>query len=64
MKRLAVIVSGWHFPAGFYDAMACQRYPKGWTVDFFVVAHRDPSFAKMPELGDRLTSRPRPKTLP
>lgn len=54
MKKLAVVISGWHFPHGFYDSMAEQRIPKGWTVDFFVVAHRDPSFAKMPVLGEGL----------
>lgn len=54
MKKLAVVISGWHFPIGFYDAMASQRYPKGWNVDFFIVSHRDPSYAKMPELGEGL----------
>lgn len=54
MKKLAVVISGWHFPFGFYDLMAEQRIPKGWTIDFFVVAHRDPSHAPMPTLGDGL----------
>jgi hypothetical protein len=45
MKKLAVIVAGWHFPLTFYEQMIGQKIPEGWEVDFFVVAHRDPSFA-------------------
>lgn len=52
MKKLAVISSSWHYPHNFYESMAKQHIPKGWTVDFFAVSHRDPSFAKMPVLGE------------
>lgn len=41
-KRLAVIVSGWHFPLHFFKAIAEQKIPEGWSVDLFCVAHRDP----------------------
>lgn len=49
LKKVAVVVSGWHFPASFYEIMSHQQIPKGWRVDLFCVAHRDPSHAKMPE---------------
>lgn len=44
-KRLAVIISGWHFPYHFYKAMAEQKVPDGWTVDLFCVSHRDPKYS-------------------
>lgn len=46
LKRLAVVASGWHFPYAFYYNIAKQQIPKGWKVDLFVIAHRDPSFAE------------------
>lgn len=49
LKRLAIVVSGWHYPLNFFETMSKQHIPKGWTVDMFVVSHRDPSFAKMPK---------------
>lgn len=54
MKKLAVVVSGWHYPFGFYEAISKQHIPKGWTIDMFVVSHRDPSFAKMPEFENSI----------
>lgn len=45
MKKLAVIAGGWHFPIGFFEQIAQQKIPAGWSVDLFVVAHRDPSYA-------------------
>lgn len=51
-KKLAVVVSGWHFPYGFYEVMAKQHIPKGWSIDLFVISHRNPSFAKMPKFGE------------
>lgn len=52
LKKLAIVVSGWHFPRNFYASIANQNLPKGWTVDLFVVSHRDPKYAKMPKLGE------------
>lgn len=52
LKRLAIVISGWHYPFGFYEAMYKQIIPKGWTVDMFIVSHRDPKYAKMPEFQD------------
>ena len=46
MKKFAVIVSGWHFPIGFYKQIKEQKIPDGWEVDYFCVSHRDPSVAK------------------
>jgi len=45
-KRLACVVSGWHFSLFFYDRLVRQKIPKGWKVDYFCISHRDPSFAK------------------
>lgn len=44
-KRLAVVVSGWHFSHHFYKAMAAQDIPEGWHVDLFCVSHRDPHYS-------------------
>ena len=44
-KRLAVVVSSWHFPIFFYDRLVRQKLPKGWSVDYFAISHRDPSYA-------------------
>lgn len=46
MKKLAVVVGGWHFPIGFFETIASQKIPAGWQVDLFVVSHRDPSYAQ------------------
>lgn len=54
LKKLAIIVSGWHFPYGFYQVMAKQKIPKGWTVDMFVVSHRDPKYGKIPEFENSI----------
>lgn len=43
--RAAVVVSGWHFPLHFYEAMSKQVRPKGWSFDFFCISHRDPIHA-------------------
>jgi hypothetical protein len=45
MKRIAVIASGWHFPLSFYQAIANQKLPEGWSMDLFCISHRDPSYA-------------------
>lgn len=45
MKKIAVIVSGWHFPLHFFKAMTAQQVPAGWSVDLFCVAHRDPKYS-------------------
>ncbi len=45
MKKLAVVVSGWHYPITFYKQIKSQIIPKGWEVDYFCVSHRDPSIA-------------------
>ena len=58
MKKLAVVVSGWHFPITFYKQILTQDIPYGWEVDYFCVSHRDPQIAKeeketiLSELGD------------
>ena len=45
MKKIAVVASGWHFPIHFFEEIARQNLPVGWAAEFFVVAHRDPSYA-------------------
>ena len=42
MKRLAVIVPGWHYGIQFYDAIIAQTKPKGWEIDYFIIGHRMP----------------------
>ena len=44
-KKLAVIVSGWHFPLKFYEQIIQQKVPDNWEIDYFCISHRDPSFA-------------------
>jgi hypothetical protein len=46
MKKLAVVVSGWHFPLSFYKMISEQKIPDGWSVDLFCISHRDPLYAK------------------
>lgn len=53
IKKIAVVCSGWHFPSFFYETMIQQQIPKGWMIDFYVVAHRDPSKAKMPKFNKK-----------
>lgn len=54
LKKLAIVVSGWHYPYGFFEAISKQHIPKGWAVDMFVVSHRDPKYAKLPEFEDSI----------
>jgi|TARA_R110002167_G_scaffold247642_3_gene453266 hypothetical protein len=63
MKKLAVVVSGWHFPINFYQQINQQVIPSGWEVDYFCVSHRDPSIAReekkniLTKLGDGTLER-------
>jgi hypothetical protein len=41
-KKIAVIVSGWHYPLHFYEQIKNQKIPDGWEVDLFCVSHRSP----------------------
>src|SRR6185369_9850237 len=43
--RIAVVISGWHFPLHFFKAISAQQVPNGWTVDLFCVSHRDPHYS-------------------
>ena len=45
MKKLAVIVCGWHYPEYFYKQLPRQPFPNDWEVDYFCVSHRDPKHA-------------------
>lgn len=55
-KKIAVVISGWHYPHHFYEMISKQKLPKGWKADYFVISHRNPSFAydekKSKVLGD------------
>ena len=42
MKKLAVLVGGWHYPYGLYETLSKQRIPDGWEIDYFCVGHRMP----------------------
>lgn len=50
-KKIAVVASGWHFPAQFYEAVAKQKLPRGWKLDMFCIAHRDPEYAAKEKEG-------------
>jgi len=52
MKKLIVIASGWHFPAQFYESMARQVTPEGWSIELHCIAHRDPKFAQEEKKND------------
>jgi len=45
-KKIACVISGWHYPLHFYDRIVRQKLPKGWKADYFVISHRNPDFAK------------------
>jgi uncharacterized protein (DUF1330 family) len=45
MKKIAVVASGWHYPYQFYQGIAEQVLPKGWSMELFVISHRNPQFA-------------------
>ncbi len=52
IKKLAVILGGWHFPLQPFEALLKQEIPEGWGVDYFCVSHRDPSFAQEEKKND------------
>ena len=45
MKKLAVVVCGWHYPNYFYKQLPSQDIPDDWEVDYFCISHRDPKYA-------------------
>ena len=50
-KKIAVVASGWHYPIQFFEAIAAQRLPKGWEMELFCVAHREPEAAAREKAG-------------
>lgn len=44
-KKIAVVCSGWHYPAQFYEAMSKQKMPEDWAMELYCASHRDPKFA-------------------
>lgn len=45
MKKLAVVLIGWHYPSQPYNNLVNQIVPDGWAIDYFVIAHRHPKYA-------------------
>ena len=45
MKKLAVVVCGWHYSSHFYETMIKQKIPKGYEIEYFIVSHRDPIYS-------------------
>lgn len=43
--KLAICISGWHFPLHFYQELKNQILPEGWEMEVFCIAHRRPSEA-------------------
>lgn len=54
-RKIAVVASGWHYPSQFYEGIAEQILPKGWSMDLFCVSHRDPSFAQEEKKDKKFT---------
>lgn len=42
MKKLAIIITGWHFPYLFFKQLNEQKKPSEWVIDSFVISHRNP----------------------
>jgi hypothetical protein len=42
MKKLAVLLGGWHYPYGLYETLSKQHIPDGWEIDLFCIGHRLP----------------------
>jgi hypothetical protein len=42
MKKLAVLLGGWHYPYGLYKTLSEQKIPVGWELDYFCIGHRLP----------------------
>ena len=51
IKKVAVVASGWHYPSQFYEAMARQVMPDGWSKELYCISHRDPKYAKEEKKG-------------
>ena len=45
MKKIAVVACGWHYPSHFYEEMIKQKVPAGYTIEYYVVMHRDPVYS-------------------
>ena len=41
MKKIAILIGGWHYPKEFYTQVSKLKYPTGHDVDTFVISHRD-----------------------
>jgi len=42
MKKLAVILGGWHYPYDLYKTLSEQKIPNTWDIDYFCIGHRSP----------------------
>ena len=42
MNKILVVATGWHFSSHFYENMIRQKSLKGWKIDYYCVAHREP----------------------
>lgn len=41
MKKIAILIGGWHYPKGFYNQLSRLNCPDGFEFETFVVSHRD-----------------------
>ena len=41
MKKIAILIGGWHYPRGFYNQLSKLNCPEGFEFETFVVSHRD-----------------------
>lgn len=42
MRKVAIIVGGWHYPYHFYDKLNQMQIPNDTIVDKFIISHRSP----------------------
>ena len=55
MKKLAVLLGGWHYPYELYKVLSEQRVPTGWTIEYFCIGHRLPEDAEA--ISEKETAR-------
>lgn len=41
MKKIAILIGGWHYPKGFFNQLSKLNCPDGFEFETFLVSHRD-----------------------
>lgn len=45
MRKIGIVLIGWHYPSQPYQSLVKQVIPEGWEAEFFVIGHRLPEQA-------------------